>query len=196
MSPHAPIIPDAEFAEFARAFITEFHDDWDALHAFETLHWTDGSLSVGLHAAIDTSYEPRDYPKIMLAMASETIDRCETEKMLPAPCGYLLQIETYYVETPDDANEAFKAQLVQDHRDGSISTRPDTIEAAWAMVTDLRGNIWEAVKRRDTGEIREGFYPLHLPGGSQGRMVRALRTIGLTTGHRCWGMPDPTITLN
>ena len=56
----------------ARAAI-EAHTEWDAPHAFVTLHWDGANLTTPAYACIMAGIKPADYPKMMAGMALEEL---------------------------------------------------------------------------------------------------------------------------
>jgi hypothetical protein len=60
--------PRSVFAAAVREAI-DAHDEWDAPHAFETLHWDGEKLTVLTYACIMPDMDPVSYPAVMTGLA-------------------------------------------------------------------------------------------------------------------------------
>jgi hypothetical protein len=106
---------DAFAATVRRAL--DMHDEWDAPHSFETLHWDGTKLTTMTYACIMTDIKPSDYPAYMMALARE-----ELEKHPEDPAyGYLLQAEGHRVTEPGpEASAAEREQFQRDRREREV----------------------------------------------------------------------------
>lgn len=183
--------PKEPFAAAARAAI-EAHTEWDAPHAFVTLHWDGASLATRTYACIMADINPADYPKMMAGMALEELSKDPAD---PA-YAYLLQAEFFGVTEPGpDATEADREQFDRDRLGRTFHQRPDAIECATAWVADVHGRVWNAGHtRKDPGLISEKFYP---PGRApSGHFVQGLLAVAYTTGVLAHGLPGPQGRMN
>jgi hypothetical protein len=177
----------AAMAAEARRMIEMHGGDWDSLHAFATLHWNGEKFSVGTWCAIDTSFAPGDYGKIMEKAAFERIQQ-EPEN---PPYAYALQIEAHVSVLPETAAPAELAALAADARARKLDKRPDARECAAAWVADVHGRLWQARRFRDADGIEERRFPAHAvvdPREFTGPLARVARV----TGILAWGLePAP-----
>ena len=166
----------------------EIHDgQWDSLHAFATLHWDGGKFSVGTWCAIDTSYPPGDYLKIMQGAA---LERLREEPGNP-PYAYALQIEAHVSTLPPAASAEDRAAMTADLRAEKLHLRPDARECAEAWVADIHGNLWSARRFRDGDGIEEHHTPASEPDPGPKIFTARLITVARTTGLLAWGL-EPT----
>lgn len=166
----------------------EIHDgQWDSLHAFATLHWNGEKFSVGTWCAIDTSYAPGDYLKIMQGAAFE---RLRDEPGDP-PYAYALQIEAHVSTLPTGASTEDRAAVKADLRAEKLHLRPDARECAEAWVADIHGNLWSARRFRDGGEVEEHYTPASEPDPGPKIFTTRLITVARATGLLAWGL-EPT----
>ena len=179
------IPPKEPFAAFTRKVI-EDHDEWDSLHHFLTLFWSDGELHVGTWAAIDPGIDPPKYELLMRKIALQ-----EFEKEDEHAYAYLLQVEGHGVTAPGPGASLDEvAAFERARRERTFHQRPDAVEGAYAWCADIHGRMWSATKQRDKpGVIEEMYFP---PGeGPGGQMVTALLQCALATGHVGYGLPLP-----
>jgi hypothetical protein len=183
--------PRDVFAAATRKAI-EVHDEWDAPHWFQTLHWDGTALTCRTCACIMPDIDPLGYPKVMAGIARE-----ELEKYPDDPAyGYLLQIEGFGVtQPPAGAAEAEREQFDRDRIGRTFHERPDAVEAAYAYAADIHGRVWCATHTRaDPDRIDEAFYP---PGRTPaGQMIRGLIAVAYGTGVIGHGLPGPQGAMN
>jgi hypothetical protein len=176
--------PRSVFAAAARKAI-DAHDEWDAPHAFETLHWDGEKLTTLTYACIMPDMDPVSYPAVMTGLARE-----ELEKHPGDPAyGYLLLAESFRVQSPGpEASAAEREQYDRDRAGRTFHERPDAVEVCTAWAADIHGRLWFAEKARYSDGIREEFYR---PGSSApgGPVIRTLLAVAKTTGILCHGMP-------
>jgi hypothetical protein len=184
--------PRDAFAAAARLAI-ERHDEWDAPHAFETLHWDGEKLRTMTYLCIMNDVDPPKYPALMARAALE-----ELEKHPDDPAyGYLLQVESHGVSKPGpQASEAEREQYERDRLGRTFHKRPDAVEVCQVWAADVHGRLWSATKRRgdESGYIHEVFYqPGRAPGGTA---IRGLLEVAYATGMSAWGLPGPQGRMN
>jgi hypothetical protein len=195
--------PDAEMLGAEARRMIEIHDgQWDSLHAFATLHWKEGALSVGTWVAIDPGCDPAGYPAIMRNASFEAIQRDQENP----PYAYALQIEAHVSEVPAKATAAEMASLAADLKAEKLHLRADARECVQAWVADIHGRLWFARKFRDGGEIEERHSPALAPQRDlmvaalvsvarvtpqRDLMVAALVSVARVTGLTAWGL-EPT----
>lgn len=184
--------PRDVFAAAARLAI-ERHDEWDAPHAFETLHWDGAKLTTMTYACIMQDMPPARYPQVMAGLAREELEKHPVD---PA-YGYLLQVESFGVSEPGPgASEAEREQYERDRIGRTFHERPDAVEVCQSWAVDVHGRLWAATKRRgdESGYIHEVFYqPGRAPGG---HLIRALLDVAYATGMTAWGLPGPRGRMN
>jgi hypothetical protein len=172
--------PASELARITRE-IVERHDEWDAPHQFVTWQWDGERLTPVTVAIITPDIDPRDYYGVMYGMVEDQISGGVT------PAAFLLQIEAYSVRQHADATGQEKAQLLADHRARALHERPDAVETCIALCADVHGRVWEAVKQRPGGVIRETAYePGRCPGG---HMMKGLLDVAYAAGMACQDLP-------
>ncbi len=183
--------PRDAFATAARLAIDR-HDEWDAPHSFETLHWDGEKLRTMTYACIMTDIAPADYPKVMAGLARE-----ELEKHPDDPAyGYLLQVESFGVSKPGPgASEAERERFERARLTRTFHEQPDAVEVCQVWAADVHGRLWAATQRRnDPGHVHERFYP---PGRApRGIAIRALLDVAYATGMTWWGLPGPQGPMN
>jgi len=184
------IPPRDAFAAAARKAIEE-HDEWDAPHRFETLHWDGQELSCRTYACIMPDIAPRDYLRLMAKLAREEVEKHPDE---PA-YAYLLQIEAFGLAEPGpDASGAEKERYRAARIGRTFHRHPERIETAIAWCADIHGRLWAAATRRGKDGISENFYP---PGKAPGGlMVGGLLACAYATGMSAWGLPGPIGLMN
>jgi len=176
----------AAMAAEARRMIEMHGGDWDSLHAFATLHWNGEKFSVGTWCAIDTSFAPGDYGKIMEKAAFERIQQ-EPEN---PPYAYALQIEAHVSVLPETATAEELAALAADAKAEKLDERPDARECAEAWVADIHGRLWHARRFRDAEGIEERFTPAPASAGPA-VLTAPLISVARVTGILAWGL-EPT----
>lgn len=178
--------PRSVFAAYARDWVADGHDRWDAPHCFQTLHMDDGKAVCRTYACIMTDVEPADYPLYMAKLAAEQQER---EPADPA-YAYLLQTESFGVSRPGPEASAAEVAAFEDARlNRTFHLLPGATEACTAWVADIHGRLWNATKTRDNpGFVHETFYR---PGSRMlgGIAVDALRAVAQRAGALYHGMP-------
>jgi len=190
----AEIAPKAALAAFTRREVeNQGDDDWDGPHQLLTLHNVDGELRVGTCATILPDMPPDAYPSLILKTAAEAMRKADEDPEFPAPCAYLLQIEAFMARIGADASEHERKRFDRDGRDRKIRDRADAVEIVSVVTADVHGRLYQAMKRRDNGEITQSFHsPLDRQKNAvTGRFADALLAAAYATGMKCWGLPAP-----
>jgi hypothetical protein len=164
------VIPGRDVFARATRTLIDMHTDWDGIHTFFSLHWSDGDLHPGLAAMIVPTINPDRYPAMMLGLARKEIDKGEG-----VPYAYALQFEGWGVIAPKaDASPEERAQFDRDRVGRRFHERADAVEVVQAWCVDIHGRLWSTTKTRSDGQIRETFHgdPDSAPAG---RLITGLR---------------------
>jgi hypothetical protein len=179
--------PRDAFAAAAR-HAAERHDEWDAPHSFETLHWDGAKLTTMTYACIMQDMPPAKYPQVMMGLARE-----ELEKHPDDPAyGYLLQVESFGMREPGPGDTAAYRERYDDaRRNRTFRLQPDAREVCTAWAADIHGRLWFAQKDRGDppGQVAEAFYRPGSPRMPGGTAIRALLAVAEATGILCHGIP-------
>lgn len=155
----------------------EDHDDWDVPHHFSTVHWDPGTgeLSLSWMMAITLDVGPEQMSLAMIRFAAEQ----SQEQPGRPPVAYLLEAESYGVHLAPGASAAERRQLEEHARSLTLDQHPDAVEDITVICADIHGRVWQARKRRDTGEIDEKFWrPGNQPPGPSARLVLRIAEAG------------------
>lgn len=181
--------PRSVFAAAARREVEQFHDEWDAPHAFITLHLeADGQLAARTFGCIMTDIDPAQYTKVMAGLALQEL---EADRAHPA-YAYLLQVEAWGADVPGPgASAAERAAFDAAARNRGFHALPGATEKCTAWVADIHGRLWSASKtRKDPQTIHEHFYrPGKDPGGP---LITGLLAVARATGVMCHGLMPGT----